>query len=116
MLVASALNAQDSINWVKVTSSAPWAPRLWFSSAVYRDRMFVLGGWSKSHDNFGDVWYSKDGLNWTELKSKVIWKSRHEHSTFVFQDKIWVAGGLPRPLLSNEVWSLEIPPNWFGGD
>ena len=108
--------SDDGINWVKVTSSAPWAPRLWFSSVVYRDRMFVLGGWSKSHDNFGDVWYSKDGLNWTELKSKIIWKSRHEHSTFVFQDKIWVAGGLPRPLLSDEVWSLEIPPNWFGGN
>ena len=108
--------SDDGINWVKVTSSAPWAPRLWFSSVVYRDRMFVLGGWSKSHDNFGDVWYSKDGLNWTELISKTIWKSRHEHSTFVFQDKIWVAGGFPRPLLSNEVWSLEIPPNWIGDD
>jgi len=78
--------------------------------------MFVLGGWSKSHDNFGDVWYSKDGLNWTELISKTIWKSRHEHSTFVFQDKIWVAGGFPRPLLSNEVWSLEIPPKWIDDD
>jgi len=80
---------------------------------VYRDRLFVLGGWSKIHDNFGDVWYSKDGLKWTELKSKVIWKARHEHSTFVFQDKIWVTAGLVRPLLSNEVWSLEISPDWF---
>ncbi len=105
--------SDDGINWTKVKSSALWAPRLWFSSVVYRDRIFILGGWSKSQDNFGDVWYSKDGLTWTELKSEVIWKSRHEHSTFVFQDKIWVAGGFPRPLLSNEVWSLEIPPNWF---
>ena len=105
--------SDDGIHWERVTASAPWDPRLWFSSVVYRDRMFVLGGWSKSHDNFGDVWYSKDGLNWTELKSEVIWKTRHEHSAFVFQDKMWVAGGFPRPLLSNEVWSLEIPPDWF---
>ncbi len=106
-------SSDDGINWLKVTSSAAWAPRLWFSSVVYHNRIFVLGGWSKSHDNFGDVWYSEDGSKWTELKSNVIWKARHEHSTFVFQDKIWVAGGLVRPHLSNEVWSLEIPNNWF---
>ncbi|MEN8229395.1 MAG: galactose oxidase [Bacteroidota bacterium] len=105
--------SDDGIHWEEVTSSAPWAPRLWFSSVVYRDRIFVLGGWSKSHDNFGDVWYSKDGSKWTELRSNVIWKARHEHSTFVFQDKIWVAGGFPRPQVSNEVWSLEIPANWY---
>ena len=108
--------SDDGIHWKEVTSSAPWSPRLWFSAVVYRDRMFVLGGWSKSHDNFGDVWYSKDGSEWKELKSEVIWKSRHEHSTFVFQDKIWIAGGFPRPLLSNEVWSLKIPPGYFGDD
>ena len=72
----------------------------------------MLGGWQKEQDNWGDVWYSKDGKNWKELKSKVIWKSRHEHSAFVFQDKIWVAGGHARPL-SNEVWSLHVPPNYF---
>ena len=105
--------SDDGIHWKEVTSSASWDPRLWFSTVVYCNRMFLLGGWSKSHDNFGDVWYSKDGSHWKELKSEVIWKSRHEHSTFVFQDKIWVAGGFPRPLLSNEVWSLEIPPGWF---
>ncbi len=108
--------SDDGIHWKEVTTSAPWDPRLWFSSVVYRDRIFILGGWSKSHDNFGDVWYSGDGLNWTELKSEVIWKGRHEHSTFVFRDKIWVTGGFPRPLLSNEVWTLEIPPGWFGED
>jgi hypothetical protein len=33
----------------------------------------------------------------------------------VFQDKIWVAGGAAGPsfTLDSQVWSLEIPPNWF---
>ena len=71
-----------------------------------------------SRRSFGDVWYSKDGLTWTELKSDVIWTKRHEHSTYVFKDKIWVAGGASEPeyLLNSEVWSLEIPRNWFGDE
>jgi hypothetical protein len=101
-------SSEDGVHWNLVTPSAQWEPRLWFSAVVYRDRIWVLGGWSESHDNFGDVWHSRNGKDWTELKSAVIWKSRHEHSAFVFKDRIWVAGGHARPLCS-EVWSLYIP-------
>ncbi|MCC7337326.1 MAG: hypothetical protein IT422_19735 [Pirellulaceae bacterium] len=102
-------SSADGVHWQQETADAPWHPRLWFSSAVYRDRMWVLGGWSNNPStNWGDVWSSQDGKTWTELKSDVIWKARHEHSAFVFQDKLWIAGGHARPL-SNEVWSLELP-------
>jgi hypothetical protein len=33
---------------------------------------------------------------------------------FVFQDKLWIAGGHAKPL-SNEVWSLFLPKNFFSG-
>jgi hypothetical protein len=106
-------SSADGVHWTQVCDQAPWPPRLWFSSVVYRDRMWVLGGWSNHPSkNWGDVWYSSDGTNWTQLKSNFIWKERHEHSAFVFQDKIWVAGGHAQPL-SSEVWSLEVPPEWF---
>jgi hypothetical protein len=106
----------DGVHWEKVTSKVPWHPRLWFSSVVYRDRMWVLGGWSNNPSrNWGDVWYSSNGENWKQLESKVIWKERHEHSAYVWRDKIWVAGGHAQPL-SSEVWSLEIPPDWFADE
>ncbi|MCA9229455.1 MAG: galactose oxidase [Planctomycetales bacterium] len=104
-------SSADGIHWTQVTDSAPWAPRLWFSAAVYRDHMWILGGWQKQADNLGDVWYSRDGMHWTELKTANCWKPRHEHSAFVFQDKLWIAGGHARPL-SNEVWSLDLPQDW----
>ena len=107
--------SEDGVNWTPATEAAPWAPRLWFSSVTYRDRIWVLGGWAKEPDNFGDVWYSRDGKDWTQLRSEVIWKARHEHSALVFQDKIWVAGGHARPL-DSEVWSLHIPEGWFEED
>jgi hypothetical protein len=107
--------SEDGVHWTRVTPAAQWGPRLWFSLVVYRDRMWVLGGWSDQNHNFGDVWYSKDGKNWTEFKSDVCWSSRHELSAFVFHDKIWVAGGAAEPKykLNSEVWSLDIPKNWF---
>lgn len=107
--------SEDGVNWTQATASAAWKPRLWFSTVVYRDRMWVLGGWSEEEGNFGDVWYSKDGRTWTEFKSDAIWSKRHEHSAFVFKDKIWVAGGAAEPKykLDSEVWSLYVPKKWF---
>jgi hypothetical protein len=105
-------SSSDGKTWTREVEEAPWSPRLWFSSVVYRDCLWVLGGWSNNPSvNLGDVWYSQDGRNWAQLRSKVIWKERHEHSAFVFQDKLWVAGGHARPL-SNEVWSLQLPKHW----
>jgi hypothetical protein len=103
--------SEDGVNWEQVTEAASWGARLWFSSVIYRDRMWVLGGWAEETDNFGDVWYSEDGEGWKQLRSDVIWKARHEHSAFVFQDRIWVAGGHARPL-NSEVWSLYLPEDW----
>jgi hypothetical protein len=109
-------SSEDGVHWQQETDAAPWQARLWFSSVVYRDRMWMLGGWSNNPSkNWGDVWYSQNGNTWKELKSDVIWKARHEHSAFVFQEKIWVAGGHARPL-SNEVWSLNLPTDWFKED
>ena len=105
-------SSADGIRWQQETDAAPWHPRLWFSSVVYRNHMWVLGGWSNNPStNWGDVWYSKDGRDWKQLKSKVVWKERHEHSALVFNDQIWVLGGHARPL-SSEVWSLQLPKDW----
>jgi hypothetical protein len=106
-------SSADGVHWQRVTDRVPWHPRLWFSAVVYRDRIWVLGGWSNNpSQNWGDVWYSRDGKAWDQLVSNKIWKERHEHSAVVWRDKIWVAGGHAKPL-SSEVWSLEIPADWF---
>lgn len=105
--------SEDGVKWTQVIEKTPWHPRIWFSAVTYRNRMWVLGGWSNNPSkNWGDVWHSKDGKHWEQLKSEVCWKERHEHSAYVFQDKIWVAGGHATPL-SSEVWSLEIPKGWL---
>lgn len=109
-------SSADGVQWKCETPSAPWHARLWFSAAVYRGRMWVLGGWSNNpSQNWGDVWHSADGRTWHRLETKTGWKERHEHSVFVFHDKLWVAGGHARPL-SSEVWSLELPASFPAPD
>lgn len=105
-------SSADGVHWTRETEAAPWSPRLWFSAAVYQDRMWVLGGWSNNPSkNWSDVWHSKDGKAWERMETKTRWKERHEHSVFVFQDKLWIAGGHAKPL-SDEVWSLSLPKHW----
>ncbi len=106
-------SSTDGVHWEQATESASWSPRLWFSAVTYRERMWVLGGWSNNPSkNWGDVWHSKDGKQWEQLSTAHCWKARHEHSSYVFQDQIVVAGGHAQPL-SSEVWTLKLP-NEFG--
>lgn len=107
-------SSEDGVHWTQVSPKAPWHARIWFSSATYRDKLWVMGGWSNNpYKNWSDVWYSSDGINWHELKTNSGWKERHEHATFVFKDKIWIAGGMVPPL-TNDVWSLHLPVDWEG--
>ena len=111
----------DGVKWTRATKAAPWPARLWFSSVVYRDRTWVLGGWEETATvrrpvNLADVWHSRDGKKWTQLESGTTWTPRHGQSAFAFRNKIWVAGGCsgagPRPL-DSQVWSLHVSKKWL---
>ena len=92
------------MQWTQVTAHAPWHERIWFSAVVYRNCMWVLGGWSKEPNrNYGDVWYTADGVTWRELKTETIWSERH--------DKLWLVAGNAWPLV-NDVWVLSLPKDW----
>jgi hypothetical protein len=113
-------SSSDGKEWTLETEAAAWAPRIWFTSAVYRGHLWILGGWSSQQTtparpggNFADIWYSRDGETWHEYNAPVSWAQRHEHSTYVFQDKLWVVAGM-KPPLNNEVWSLTLPQDWNG--
>lgn len=108
-------NSPDGVHWTCVTDHAPWPDRIWFSNTVYRDRIWVAGGWSdKPSVNWNDVWYTSDGKTWKELKTETVWSKRHEQSFYVFGDKLWIAGGNEWPLM-NDVWSIDVPESWLRG-
>jgi hypothetical protein len=117
----------DGKHWEQVLEHAPWVPRIWGSAAVYRNRMWIIGGFRSepTWENLGDAWYSADGKDWRQLetapyirhsgahnvpfiKEGSVWERRHEHSVFVHQGALWVAGGMVWPLM-NDVWKISIP-------
>jgi len=101
----------DGVEWDQVTANAPWEPRHWFAQVVYRDRIWIMGGWNPQHQNFNDIWFTENGRDWTEVECSGIWTPRHQPSAYVFQDKVWIAGGHARPV-NSEVWSWHVPPDW----
>lgn len=106
-------NSSDGVNWTKITDHAQWSHRIWFSSVVYRDRMWVLGGWSDGPSkNWNDVWHTRDGMTWRKLETQTVWSPRHEQSAYVFGDRLWIAAGNPWPLV-NDVWRLDVPEAWL---
>jgi len=105
-------NSADGIHWNLVTATAPWPPRLWSSLVVYRDHMWLFGGWNRTDGNFNDVWVTADGVEWKRVESKVIWTPRHAQSAYVFNDRIILAGGHANPV-NSEVWSLWVPGDFL---
>ncbi len=116
----------DGIHWEQVLEEAPWQPRIWGSTALYRDRLWLLGGFRAEPvwQNLGDIWYSADGLEWRQLDIPAtihhsnlsnadfnlrenVWAPRHEQSVYTFADTLWLAGGMIWPLL-NDVWRLRL--------
>jgi hypothetical protein len=105
--------SSDGREWKQVTGRAAWTPRIWFSSLVYQDRMWLLGGWSNQPSkNWSDVWYSSDGARWKPLVTEQSWSPRHEQSAYVHDGKMWILAGNEWPLV-NDVWRLEIPAGWL---
>ena len=122
----------DGVNWECVTRKAPWDARMWQSTFIYKNRMWLGAGYHSEPESrhFGDLWYTTDGKNWREFKPNAhewksrdremtfeemiplcvpapIWGERHETSMVVKDDTIYLMGGMIWPL-TNEIWKLKI--------
>lgn len=103
-------SSSDGTNWELVTNQADWPGRAWFTSAVFDNKMWILGGWDYwQQDDTNNVWYSEDGVHWKELKSSSIWSSRHASYKWVARGALWISSGYSTLHygLFNDVWKLD---------
>ncbi len=104
----------DGAVWTRVLEHAPWAPRQWSVAAVYRERLWMIGGHDNVNSrNLGDVWYTADGRAWRRFASGTTFTPRHEVTCYVFDDSLWVVAGNAWPV-QNDVWRLRLPSSWRG--
>src|SRR5262245_26049538 len=62
--------------WVKVTDRAAYAPRDGAGPLVFRNRMWLIGGWNPGDKQHfpricnNEVWCSADGVEWTQSPTR----------------------------------------------
>jgi hypothetical protein len=110
----------DGVNWEQVTPREPyWSPRgMIGGSAVFKDRIWVLGGGTydtpttPTRNFYNDVWSSPDGARWTRHTARAPWEPRQYHEVAVWDGRLWVLegyGGGNR----NDVWYSADGVNWY---
>ena len=106
---------RDLVAAIQVTANAGFAERASFTSVVFNNNMWVVGGATCCGALYEDIWYSNDGENWTEATSSAPFGPRGRHASVVFDDKMWIIGGDKWYSAGNElndVWYTEDGINW----
>lgn len=114
-----AAQQKRSYRWTPVTLQAAFAGRDGAGAVVFKDRMWLLGGWNpKDKVNFphicnSEIWSSADGLTWNLELLQAPWEGRHTAGYAVHDGKIWIVGGdANQGHYQNDVWSTEDGVNW----
>ncbi len=104
--------------WKLETTNAGWQARDSSGEAVFKNQLWILGGW---YDSFSapprDVWSSEDGVTWKEVLHEAPWKYSDLPMATEFRDQLWLMGGWYNGRLeghgaTNEVWSTENGTEW----
>jgi hypothetical protein len=91
--------AEKNYRWTLVTPKAAFAPRDGAGALVFRNKMWLLGGWNPADKVFfptkcnSEVWNSIDGKSWNLEVKKAPWEERHTAGYVVYRGKMWIVGG-----------------------
>jgi len=116
----------ELIDWEEATGNALWSKRDSQGAAVYKDKMWLLGGlngndfvikkgvveyWKAPH--YSDVWVSENGNDWKLVTEKAAWGGRRSVQVVDFKNKLWLMGGWgPNVGYKNDIWSSEDGEQW----
>lgn len=113
--LAALLPAQE---WVRETTAAPWQARDSQGEAVFRNQLWILGGWFNSFEAPPrDVWRSANGRDWTRVTASAPWLHSDLPMSLASKGRLWMMGGwyngrLPGHSASNAVWSSRDGASW----
>lgn len=96
-----------------------WEGRHTAGYAVFRDRMWIVGGDVNQGHYQNDVWSSRDGKAWKLENASVPWAPRALHYTVAFRGRLWVIGGQTMPAFSQsperfyrDIWTSADGVRW----
>ena len=120
--VAAEKTDRAAYKWVNVTNSAAYAPRDGAGALVFKNRLWLLGGWNPGDKQHfpricnNEVWSSTDGADWKLIKPNTFldrqfdptsdWEGRHTAGYVVYKNKMWIIGGdVNQGHYQNDVWN-----------
>ena len=129
LLLLGSLAQADEYKWTKVTLKAQFAPRDGAGALVFRNRLWLIGGWNPGDKTFfpricnNEVWSSANGKSWTKVKANSFinqkfdatkdWEGRHTAGYVVYKNKMWIIGGdVNQHHYQNDVWNSSDGKKW----
>ncbi len=111
--------AATGSQWTCITEQAAFAARDGAGALVFKNRMWLLGGWNpqdKSHFPRicnSEVWSSADGAAWRLESPQAPWEGRHTAGYAVHNGRMWIVGGdCNQGHYQNDVWSSADGVHW----
>jgi len=106
--------SENGFDWDMVSEKSNWPARRSMSVVLFKDRLWMFGGWSPISGYRSDIWVSDDGEYWEKIVSQSSLEPREGQIAVVFDDKIWLFGGVnyDKREVKNDVWSSEDGINW----
>lgn len=105
--------------WIKINENAEFAPRDGAGALVFKNKMWLLGGWNPSDKvHFpkicnSEVWSSMDGKEWKLENPQAAWEGRHTAGYVFFKNAMWIIGGdANQRHYQNDVWKSSDGINW----
>ncbi len=78
-------------DWV-LESTAPWQARDSQAEWVFKDQLWIGGGWFQSFaEPPRDVWASGDGKEWKMIEKNAPWLHSDLPMNIAFADKMWIS-------------------------
>lgn len=107
-------SSEDGKNWELVTGNAPWGKRRSMQVEVFKNKLWLVGGWSPQTGYSSDIWVSADGANWEKIVPQGKLPAVEGHQLVVFKNKLWLIGGVryDQREEKNYIWFSEDGVNW----
>jgi len=100
-------------DWSMTTGNAAFAARMFHSSVVYNNAMWVIGGVGPNYLYYNDVWYSINGVDWQLATGNAAFGGREQHTSVVFNNQLWVIGGIGQDGALNDAWHSTNGTDWI---
>lgn len=110
--------ASEPPDWKLITQDAGWQARDSSGELVYRNQLWIFGGWFNSYEAPPrDVWSSANGAAWKQVTKSAPWLHSDLPMTTTFNDRMWLMGGwyngrLPGHSATSAVWSSTDGRTW----